>query len=103
MFLKLPQYPLILHIVRDRMPDARQVGCQTRQIILSNFRPKGGYALIWPDHQKEVFPTIDHGGQYCLYQRVVGIEQDVVGTKTVELEGNAPPRHRHYPITNGRN
>ncbi len=38
-------------------------------------------------HKEEVVPALDHDFQYRPHQRIVGIEQDVVGLKAGELKG----------------
>src|SRR5688572_10461410 len=74
---------LILALYRHGLLNTCQVRFDLRQYLLSDFHPK-----YYSRQRKEaVTLVLHHSLEYGMDQRIIGIEQDIVGLKAVEHKG----------------
>jgi hypothetical protein len=86
MLLKRGYRVPVLGLRGRRALEACKIGRDPRQIVLPDFCTEGGDAAIGVEREEEVVAAFDEGGQHRLHQRIIGIDQDVVGLEAVELK-----------------
>ncbi len=77
---------VVLGLCRGGLLDACKVSFHLRECFLPDLRPKGRDTAGRLQRKEEVILVCGHSIQYGLHQRIIGIDQHVVGLKTIELE-----------------
>ena len=77
---------LVLGLCGRRALNAWQIRRESSHIRLPDGGPECGDAPLRVEGEEEVIPAFDHGRQHGLHQGVVGIHEDVVRLKAIELE-----------------